>query len=322
MNRIFVGGQNSSGRVFGSQGDGLRPHIASKFDLIEDIQDLMPSDLYVALDMNVAELRTLNHLGLPRQNRALVAFEPTVVLPWQTSENAHEQFDFIRWVGRGLDARCNERWPQILDLASPGIEKSVELTLIASNKLSFVPGELYSLRRQVVRELDGIALIGSSWNAALSSRVFDFSREWVRHLSVTKKIPKGNLDFFVTTKPSQTVYSKMDWLIKCEVAIVVENSLEYTSEKPYDALRALVKPIYVGPRGTLPGEIEDLIFYADPNMSSIKEAIRQAKQVDRNEWEHKVTAVLGSPEILTQLGEESVFSRISQEIWEWSKLIR
>lgn len=317
MKKLFVGGHNPSGTIFGSSGPGIKAYLAEHFELLESIEYLSPGDFYVALDANKSEIRALERKQIPASHRALLAFEPEVVLPWQTKDFAERNFSFSRWVGRPKSS-ISEYWPQIFEMGEVDPSNEVDCTMMTSNKLSFVKGELYSLRRDAIRNVPGLRLVGSGWRTSIAGRAFTYLSSAGFQLAQGRFLEVGNFDYLTIRADSDFVESKQQWLSKSRVSLVFENSCEYSSEKAFDCLRAFSIPVYVGATNSMPENIEDLIFRAQPNIDSVLAALELVKSVNYEQWCERVASALSSEELRSTIEERSVFARLSKDVAYWA----
>jgi hypothetical protein len=317
LKKLFVGGHNPSGTIFGSSGPGIKACLAEHFELLESIEDLSPDDFYVALDASKSEIRALERKQIPASHRALIAFEPEVVLPWQTKDFAERNFSFSRWVGRPKSP-TSEYWPQIFEMGEVDPSNEVDCTMMTSNKLSFVKGELYSLRRDAIRNVPGLRLVGSGWRTSVTGRTLAYLRSAGFHIAQGRFLEAGNFDYLTMSADSEFVESKQQWLSKSRVSLVFENSCEYSSEKAFDCLRAFSIPVYVGAANSMPASIEDLIFRARPNINSVLAALELVKTVNYEQWSERVAYALSNEELRSTIEERSVFSRLSRGVADWA----
>lgn len=178
--------------------------------------------------------------------------------------------------------------------------KKSRYTMVASNKLSFISGELYSLRRLVALEAsDEVDLFGYSW-----------SRNWLGNLRIIAGELQLTLAAGIAPKFSglrhfgkrPTSYKgesadKLEPYAANRFAIVIENSLELRTEKLYDAVEAGAIPIYVGPevkRDVPPG----LFIHSLPTLSSLLEGMKLARSIDLDEWSTQRREWMTSPSYL------------------------
>jgi hypothetical protein len=145
-------------------------------------------------------------------------------------------------------------WPQLPVRRLSTTEKSwndrsSKVIMIAANKFSIQPAEMYSLRRDILSDkkiAHHIFLAGSGWNEnAIQNKI-----------RVLKRIIKSK-KFFIDSKhirnsnPNIINYlgiidKKSEILQKYKIALVIENSLDYVSEKLFDALDSENVVLYVG----------------------------------------------------------------------------
>jgi hypothetical protein len=150
-------------------------------------------------------------------------------------------------------------WPQesqpVLCPVDPFTGSEFKATMVAAQKRSAMKSSLYGLRRGVVEELGRrkvpLALAGAGWAESGAQRWNRGSRALVRAartapLAVSLREAYGRVDSRGVTYVGP-VEDKFAFMQKAPMAIVVENSLDYVSEKLFDAVRAGVAPIYVGP---------------------------------------------------------------------------
>jgi hypothetical protein len=87
---------------------------------------------------------------------------------------------------------------------------------------------------------------------------------------------------------------KLATLSSYNYSVVIENSLDYMSEKLFDCLFAGVFPIYVGPDPREFGIPEFAAIHSKPNIESVLESINLARRVNLDEWRLSVLAWLSS----------------------------
>jgi hypothetical protein len=97
-------------------------------------------------------------------------------------------------------------------------------------------------------------------------------------------------------------------LASYKYSLVIENSIEYMSEKLFDSLFAGTFPIYVGPNPVDFGIPEFVAIHAKPDADSIMKAIEQGRKVDLNVWRASV---------LDWLKSEGV-----EQAWSWPFVVQ
>ena len=218
----------------------------------------------------------------------LIRNEPSIVLPANYKSYNLRKFDLIIDVGKPQTIfNVTVNHPQKLEiLSTDGTLRSDRLVIINSNLLSLRNGELYSLRRNAIFNLEFIDVYGQGWNKSISTKlkaVLIEMRELCKHPS---KISFEGLKKYLRKTPRNQGVSlnKQETLSKYKYALVIENSLEFFSEKFFDALVSGCIPIYVGldlAKFQIP---EDLYIKAQPNLDSIAQAFSEARSIDYGLW--------------------------------------
>jgi hypothetical protein len=182
-------------------------------------------------------------------------------------------------------------WPQLPVRKMSTTEKSwedrsSEVIMIAANKFSIQPGEMYSLRREILSDKEiahYIHLAGSGWNEnAIKNKI-----------RVIKRIVRSKKIFFDSkhirnSNPNIVNYlgiidKKSEILQKYKITLVIENSLDYVSEKLFDALDSENVVIYVG------GNLEDfdlpekLAIQIPDSKNIIAKKLKELKNIDVKE---------------------------------------
>jgi hypothetical protein len=194
-----------------------------------------------------------NHV--PISKRILVIWEPRIAKSKNYSKRVLKQYGKIYspspiWAS---GVKGNEfKWPQDEVKEIENFEnwsnRQDKFVIIQANKFSSIDGELYSLRRKVLLELSPhIHLFGKNWN---QGALKDF---WVWMKSAIRSFPsrislKTLYGLGKVQKSFQGVSeNKMDTLTRYKYAIVIENSVDFVSEKLFDCISAGCLVLYVGP---------------------------------------------------------------------------
>jgi hypothetical protein len=157
---------------------------------------------------------------------------------------------------------------------------------ISSNKYSLVKGELYSLRSKAYASVPTLDLFGMGWERSAIRNIMKMSQECLIALRGRSRITFACLRNFWARPLNYSGESrdKLETLSKYTYSVVIENSLEFMSEKLIDCLLAGTIPIYVGPPTHPFGIPQHLIFSAEPNMQSINEALVKAEESSWESW--------------------------------------
>ena len=214
-----------------------------------------------------------NHLKksmIPKSKRILVLWEPYVVETIRYKKENISQFGsiFAPSIDWAEKVKANSfKWPQdeipdhnAFDGWNSRMNRAV---MVQGNKFSARKGELYSLRRKVIVNLgdEALDLYGTNWNEGV---IFDI-RKWIRSgiTSTMSEVEIGSI-YGIGKKYNNyfgaTVY-KNETLSQYKIAIVIENSDDFVSEKLFDSIRAGCVSVYVGP---------DLERYGIPKGSAIQ----------------------------------------------------
>ena len=215
---------------------------------------------YVAMDHSNLNFDSYAK-NLPRERRALFVFEPEAVLPMQHRLPVRELYE-TTWVGSPRQVlRQNDRWmimgslpESILKIPSRPTQQD-SVALINENKFSFVPGNLYKFRRNVLRSLSGagitVELAGKNWDKGL----FWSIKQQLLALGflIKNREPFQLSNFQLPMRANERVRlhgrvpSAVEFLRGHDFAIVIENDPNYISEKLMNAILAGCVPLFVGP---------------------------------------------------------------------------
>jgi len=277
-------------------------------------------DAYVACDYDEDDSRKVDTLDIPIERRILIINEPKVVWPINNLNRNLLKFGLILSLGRpGALGGNGDNWPQFWVDDEPNNIESKRLlrsAIICGNKLSLLPGELYSLRRLAVSSIREIDLYGAGWD-------YRFTKKFRIMLSTLKITLEARLLpnwramrnwFWPVLKSKGAPRDKLDLLGTYRSTIVIENSREYMTEKLFDAFFARTIPIYVGPKLEDYLIPNDLVIIAEPTVSSIKAGILEAELADYNAWQKRVQEWLNREDVKANWRQEDVFLRIFNRI--------
>ncbi len=213
--------------------------------------------------------------------------EPSVVRPFHRREFYEKRF--ARFIELGRAGEHGHPWPALYLNKFFDFSKKPKLPracLIASNKMSLIDGELYSLRRAVVQSSPLIDLYGQGWDAGKIVKLKQACFE-IYNCFIALQIPKPKrIAQFMSDSPSNLgpIGDKLVVNSKYKVSIVIENSAEFMSEKLLEALSAGSIPVYVGPSPVDFGIPEDLVIHVEPNLEAIQDGICKALEMDFETW--------------------------------------
>jgi len=305
-----------------NSGTATKPGEQSFAEILWSIGRLAPEGsepeaiLFVDFDDDPAE-KMGPYLGT--YPKGLIRQEPKIVRPQNYRADFLSHMNFVIDVGRPPNASISRvNWPQdwnlkILELSKSNSPYRVDKSVIINrNLMSFVEGEMYSLRRLLAQRSSEIDVWGMGWQMPFIKRAIRVIEELMiplRHgfpvkLSSVRGWFKSPLSY---KGPSE---DKLATLSKYKYSIVIENSLDYMSEKLFDCFFAGTFPIYVGPDPREFGIPEFAAIHSKPNIESVLESINLARRVNLDEWRSSVLAWLSSegveqmwsgPDVLRQI---------------------
>ncbi len=311
---------------------GSLGEFLAKNGLLANFHPESPQDL-VVVDYLWTTNKILAELRLSPSHCHLLRLEPDVVLPANYSKLREKKFGTIITVGGNPSKYATTvPWPQ--DMSSKihwnsGQEdlRLDKVVIVNGNKLSLIEGELYGLRRDAISRLEALDLFGTSWDMGIFARLVTVAK--AAGLAVVNgRFPrfsglKGWFKSYPQWKgPIGSGYSpnsneeKLAIMSKYKYALVIENSIDYMSEKLFDAFFAGCIPIYVGPDVENYGIPSNLVVQATPSIRSIMESIEQAKGLDLDSFQLQVREYLTDDATRLKWNRENVYKRILDLILE------
>lgn len=294
---------------------GSLQEVAANLGL--EVGDHPPSetDLAIFVDWHPSfepARRALHKLQVPT---ALVLMEPSVVVPRYDSKAFRAQFTKVIYVGRPSEKDAIH-WPMYWDTSY--LHQKTRLTrfvAISSRKLSFSEGGLYWLREQAYSEISGLDVFGFGWDVSDFKILNSALKElWISILSNHPLDLRQARTFL--RKPSFYLgesRKKLETLSRYKYSLVIENSLEFCSEKLMDALLAGAMPIYVGPSLRSFSIPKELVVTAEPTMESIMDAHQAALDMDWDIWHQSLVQWLSMPTTKPAWEATSVNTRVLKE---------
>lgn len=316
--QIYVGGRYGTASIQ----HGGRTEVTLSYRLKElglsVVDNLNDATHYLSLDIKESELQDLESSQIPITSRVLIVQEPEVVLPANYAKKYLKQFQIRVLVGREPSvSRPTLLWPQFRpkqNISSDSPRIATGAVMIASNHLSFIKGELYSLRRVCAFAIPSLDVFGRGWNHNKKMRFRIAAINLRDVIKYRKKISIQSLTFWFKEyeKLVHSPSDKFDVLNKYKVSLVIENSKEFLSEKLFDAFFAKCIPVYVGPKVENFGIPKNLVIQCDPNIVSISEGIRKAEAMDYQSWLEDLNNWLDSAAIVERWSFESYVREISK----------
>ena len=260
----------------------------------------------------------VNNPDISHHQRTLVRMEPRVVLPANFSRSRRKQFGNVITVGGGANlGSLTVHWPLVFpsetkQAAIYSAERAECIVLINGNKISFVKGELYSLRRKAIRSIGNLELYGTDWDSKSLPRLVIAIRSFVYAILNLQVPTLSGISLWFQNYPASNgpVGDKLATMSKYKYALVIENSEEYMSEKLMEALFAGCIPIYVGPDPKEHGVPNNLVIWAKPNIESIQSSLAEAFTWDFKDFHSRLKAFLYSSETRDSWDSEKVYQKM------------
>jgi hypothetical protein len=270
-----------------------------------------PEESEIMLFFDCIEKGLLDHSA----RKILVRQEPKMVLPNNYNAKKLTSFDLIIDVGVPKEnSLVNINWPQKIDLviSNQTVRDPSKAVLINSNLLSFYIEEMYSLRRTVALNSDQIDLYGYGWNCGIKSSIRTLLIELRKFIWRPQNITVKGLRYYFRNQTNYkgSVENKRQTLEKYRIAVVIENCLNYVSEKIFDSFTAGCIPVYVGPDITKCKIPSNLYIQAKPSEESIMSAIATAQRMDYPKWFTELERWLRSDECRTEWSDDSFVTRL------------
>ena len=279
------------------------------------------AEYFVCVDHSPSDLLSARRVGITRERSVLIRNEPTVVSPENRDSVVQKEYSLIIDVGRPSSVSKNtmpwpQQWPSVASKRVDASQRKNRVVLINANKISFLPGELYSLRRASLMKFDSIDLFGQGWNMSFGEKLKHYvSNLWIALKSGQLPRFSGGRYFFRNYDNWKGAPAdKREIATSYKFALVIENSAEFITEKLFDALFSGCIPVYVGPKL---GEFEipnSLYVQAEGNIDSIELAIESAKQIDYIKWGVIKDEWLSTINVKDTWSADSVNKRIASEI--------
>lgn len=308
---IRVTGVNSSISNTGPSRNSFADFLYKKKLLAFETQELSK---LVCIDYSLKYRSVIGKSGIDRKSCTLVRMEPSVVLPANYSRSIKKQFGReITVGGPPTGDSVTVHWPLVFPSPAEiklfaSVARLERIVFINGNKMSFVKGELYSLRRRSIRSLENLDLYGTEWNSRFSQRLFIAIRSLL-HTVLSLKWPNVSgisLWFQRYPKSKGPVEDKLATMSNYKYALVIENSAEYMSEKLMEALFAGCIPVYVGPNPEEYGIPKDLVIWTKPNTTAIKNSFEEAASWQLDQFQARLAVFLSS--------------RVTRESWDHERV--
>lgn len=290
---------------------------ALELEKVTIVENATEADAIICIDVDVNNLNFLDSDKL----KVLIRNEPKVVLPANYDKEIVEKFDLKIDVGKfsknlGQFTAWPQLWQQFDQNTFDSFQRSNRVVLINGNKLSFIGGELYSLRRQAIFHFPEIDLFGTNWDIKFVKKNFLVLAELHKAIKFGSMPRMEHLKHFFKTPKNYfgTTNSKYEVLKKYKYSLVIENSLDYMTEKLFDSFFAGCLPIYVGPNVELFDVPADLVIQSKPTLTDIKYSIETARNIDFENWQSNLYSWLNDPHTVGTWSAANAYRKIVNQI--------
>lgn len=312
MARVWVGWLNSK-KVSDAHSEWIAFSKTYGFEVVRSLSD---SDLIILKNFSPRDVAMLFFTkGWKDKPRFQVLSEPLIVWPYAQFSLVSNIFTRVIKLGRPIAEDGWEYHPQVypsdLSIYFSGGQRFISAVMVASNKFSFIHGENYTLRRICTAELENLYVFGRDWTASLFTKLRRLAFEFLVALTSGRKLQMRQEKLFQSPMRSMgPVDDKLGTMAKYKVALIIENSDEFISEKLFDAFLAGCIPVFVGPNLDQWGIPESLVYVAENNVASIREQIDTALQTEFSEFQSRLLDWLTDPATIEKWESSKVWLRV------------
>jgi hypothetical protein len=266
--------------------EGKRQNII--FATLDTITSYDEINTVIFLDFPNVKNKFVQKAFKAKKNMMLVIFESELIKPNNWDINNHKYFSKIfTWNDSWVDNKKYFKFNFACDIPytiNKDISKKEKLcTMIAGNKLSKRPLELYSKRVEAIRwfeknNIEDFDLYGVGWDE------FTSSNRYLRF--IVKKLRLSKILSSKFPRYKGKIQTKRDVLMKYKFSICYENAKDisgYITEKIFDCFLASCVPIYWG-ANNITEHIPDNCFIDKRNFKSYDELYRYIKNMSDVEY--------------------------------------
>ncbi len=227
---------------------------------------------------------------IPKRNRILVVMEPEATGPSNYSRRTLARFGQAFFASPLWASKAGGEsflWPHAIEdgrmSQTVPITRQFDTTMIFSNKRSASPQSLYQLRRDVIRAAPAVnvklALFGPNWDRSKMQNLSEGFRATMKSLHAGHRPSVAEAFRDLNFVPSQwlgPIEQKQLAFRIASTTVVIENSIDFVSEKLFDPILCGVVPVYVGPNLEQFGIPNSVVLRAPARSRQILETVRNA----------------------------------------------
>ncbi len=317
--RYFLGGLYKAETKF--FGTNVTPSDLCRELGLQIVESVNQASRYIAFDINPEELHQISLNGIDVSARTLLRFEPNIVWPANYDSRYVNQFARVIDIGKLENGSEDcEYWPQFLQKSQIAVSEMKNridrYILINSNKISLIPGELYSLRKKIAMETDSIDLYGPGWSTSRTGNLFNWLRAF-KFAILARVFPVMKTFVCFVKKPKRylgVVDNKPLKMREYKYSIIIENSFDVVTEKIFDSFLSGTFPIYVGPNLDLIGVPANLYIRSTPTLLGLKKSMMEVRDINLENWRVQLQEWLNSDSTRSNWDSQQVFARIISKI--------
>ena len=268
------------------------------FEFLDSADQASEYEFLISSRHSDAIIRECEMMGIDSNRRALIVLEPECVDPIPYLSRTKEKYGYVHaksesWATR-LDGQSfpsfNGSLSLLDDIGRPDLLEAESRTnrfvIIQAHKFSVIRGEQYSLRRKVAheawREALALDLYGRSWLMSNTEVLLSVMRSIYNGLSYAIKARQPSIIQLRGLKKvwfrsgghyKGEPYDVIEVLKKYRYALVIENSLDYVSEKLFNAMAAGCRALYIGESLSEYGPSPSSVVVVKPDPKLIVEAM-------------------------------------------------
>lgn len=266
---------------------GMPPVLAIAISRAIEEQKVSDQDLHKISNLHFEFNYDKPYKKLPNKFNTLILWEPQSVMPWQYKKSVLSKFDLVipmsPWRAENLGFKQWAFHPSTI--TSIQIDESLRkknIIMINAAKFSANKNSLYGLRRKLSKKLFdmnvGYELYGQNWHMKKSKELRE--RIW----AVRKELMAFNfpdlLEAFTDITYKYPEYmgpidEKLTKLSEFKYALVIENELDWITEKLFDALSAGCVPLYIGPNLSKFEQLNRCVIQLEPSVKAVSHFFTQ-----------------------------------------------
>lgn len=285
---------------------------------LEIAEKLEEADALVVINWHPKFGKFLTQARRDKKLTFLIVSEPGVVIAEHGLDHFKTKFSEVIEIGRPQGPlsvpyfqECN------LDYFDRSLEERQPKTVaVSSNKSAFLKGELYSLRRRIYSVPQVIDVYGKDWDKGYLWTGTMALKQLLVALRTPNLLSLGSLaDLFVRPKNYLgQVEDKFEVMSHYRQALVIENSVEYMSEKLMDAICAGCIPIYVGAGLQDFGVPTNLVIHCSAAIDSVRAGMCEAMSIDYESWKVQARDWLLNSDVLKKREPAEVMALVASRI--------